>query len=378
MSAFRYEEFLGYWNNFSDVCVLTSDRLYKYIGETKTYGEIIKEFLHNNHKKHHSIYNYSSNDVELKENLKAHALQYKNKIAVLDFLNNLLNDNWGYLELLEELKIPFIFNLYPGGGFALNNKQIDEKLHRIFSSPMFKKVIVTQKVTRRYLLDNNFCSEENIEFIYGVVQPQESLNNNINEKQYYKGGKDTLDICFAAYKYMKEGKDKGYDLFIETAKKLSKKYNNVKFHVVGTFDETDIDISEISEHITFYGSRTTEWFKEFYKDKDIFLSPNRINQLTTGSFDGFPTGCATEAMLNGVVVIATDELSQNVAFEKGKEIIIVKPNTKELINAIDNLYKNPKEIKQISNSAYKKAQEVYSIDKQVMSRVNILKEEIKK
>ena len=54
---------------------------------------------------------------------------------------------------------------------------------------------------------------------------------------------------------------------------------------------------------------TTKWSKEgktLYRKMDIIISPTRHNVLSEGSFDGFPTGATTEAMINGVVAITTD------------------------------------------------------------------------
>src|SRR4030066_370297 len=70
------------------------------------------------------------------------------KLFYCVFINNIYDNlNW-----LEKFKIPFIFTLYPGGGFQINNEIIDKKLKIVFNSPMFKKVIVTQIFTLDYLI----------------------------------------------------------------------------------------------------------------------------------------------------------------------------------------------------------------------------------
>ena len=218
--------------------------------------------------------------------------------------NNICNN----LELIEKYGIPFIFTLYPGGGFILNDKESDEKLKKIFKSKYFRKVIVTQKITYNYLLKKAFCKKEDIEFIYGIVTPENVLERKPKDKTYFKKGKDILDICFIAHKYCNKGIDKGYDLFIDVAKVLSKKYSDIRFHVVGGFDENEIDISEIKDRIKFYGIKPTEKLIEMYNNLDIVVSPNRPFKLSKGSFDGFPTGSCTEAMINKVVLMCSDEL----------------------------------------------------------------------
>ena len=208
-------------------------------------------------------------------------------------MNNVCMDKYKVLKFLEKNNIPFIFTLYPGGGFCLNNKECDEKLKRIFSSPCFKKVIVTQKTTYNYLIQNNLCSKDKIEFIYGVVTPSKI----INRKRINKRTREKTKICFVAYKYSKNGEDKGFDLFVKSIEAL-RKIKNIEFHVVGNFTEKDVENVDVRNSIQFHGIKNIGELSEFYKDMDIIISPNRSNKLKQGSFDGFPTGTCTEAMLN--------------------------------------------------------------------------------
>lgn len=110
-------------------------------------------------------------------------------------------------------------------------------------------MIVTQKITHDYVLKKAFYPPEQIEFIYGVVTPLEIMKEYEN-KMFYGFDKNTLNICFAAYKYMKSGIDKGYDLF-EIARQLASEIGNIRFHVVGNFDETDIPINGLENKLTF-------------------------------------------------------------------------------------------------------------------------------
>jgi hypothetical protein len=114
------------------------------------------------------------------------------------FINNIIEN----LTWLEKYKIPFAFTLYPGGGFVFNNVESDAKLKIVFSSKMFKHVIVTQKITEDYLVNKEFCEKENIKFIFGGVVPQLSLKKDLFNKKTYLLNKDTFDICFCAAKYM--------------------------------------------------------------------------------------------------------------------------------------------------------------------------------
>lgn len=267
--------------------------------------------------------------------------KYDFKLAYSYFLA----ETYTFLPFYEKNEIPFVFVLYPGGAFGLNNKSSDAMLRKIFQSKYFRKVIVTQKVTLNYLLDNNFCSLDKIEYLFGgysQYQRGESL-----PKKYYPKDKATIDICFVAAKYTPQGTDKGYDLFIDVAKKISSEYPFVRFHVVGGFDETDININEIKDLITFYGFKDPEFLKQIYSTMDICLSPNRPFLIYEGNFDGFPLGL--DATCCQTLLFTSDELNSNDNYFEEDEIVIIKPNLEDIIkklklylNDFDLLYKSSK------------------------------------
>ena len=101
--------------------------------------------------------------------------------------------------------------------------------------------MLPQKITFDYLLENNFCDENKIEYIFGVVTPL-PLENRLKNKLHYGIDKEELDICFVAHKYMDKGVDKGYDVFIAVAEKLVRNFDNISFHVVGSFSVDDIEL----------------------------------------------------------------------------------------------------------------------------------------
>ena len=309
LSRFRLEEFCVYLKHFKNSMVLSTGEHLAVVKETKSLSVFINEFEH--------LY------PELIGRTKAttHDIDgYRARLAYLIFLNNV---NY-FLDSLEKKGIPFIFTLYPGGGFAINQESSDSMLRRIFSSVQFRKVIATQQITYDYLVRNNFCDEDKIVFIYGGFRPQDILNKSKNYKRKFFGfEKNSLDICFVAVKSMPMGIDKGYDVFIEAAKKLVQLHSNINFHIVGNFNEDDMPINGLEGKITFYGFQILDWFDKFYIDKDIILSPNIPFALSKGAFDGFPTGSCVEAGLRKVAVFCTDELKLNNHFTNNEEIVII-------------------------------------------------------
>jgi len=361
VSGFRYEEFTVLLNTFTKSKIIVEPSSYHIVD---TPVEI--------HKKHIKEFGVQYKSLKNKIKLRRGFVNVNTKLFYCIFINNIFNN----LIWLEKYKIPFVFTLYPGGGFQLNEISSDNKLKKVFLSPMFRKVIVTQKITRDYLIDKNLCAPEKIEFIFGGVVPQVSLNKDLSKKKSYLINKTTFDICFCAAKYTPRGEDKGYDVFVDFAIEIAKQYDFVRFHVVGGFTDSDINILPIKDKIKFYGYQNFESLGTIYKNMDVLISPNRAFVLGKGSFDGFPLGTVVEAALNGVVVLITDELKQNHTFVPDVEFILIESNKESLIKNIANLIENPKNLYAISENGRLKFEKVYSNEIQMLPRIALLQNEI--
>ena len=361
LSAFRIAEYNAYLESFPSSKIYSNARAFSVIYESRKLREVIKEY-------EYYFPQFKGKVFEFKDSAILNA-----KLIYLIFINNA----YAFINLIEKYKIPFVFTLYPGGGFQLNENSVDEKLRRVFFSPCFRKVIVTQKITYDYLLSKNFVTPDQIEFIYGGVFPSNALSKQEYSKKYYQKDKETFDICFVANKYMDRGIDKGYDTFIEVAKTLATSHP-IRFHIVGSFCEDDIDISEIREKIIFYGTQYTSFFSEFYPKMDIILSPNIPFTQNLGGFDGFPTGCCVEAAFAGVAVFCTDILSQNIYFQDTEDIVLVSTCVHEIVEKIHFYYKNPEKLYSLAAKGQKKFQEVFSTESQIQPRIKILQDLLSK
>jgi glycosyltransferase involved in cell wall biosynthesis len=357
VSGFRLEEFSRLLEYFEHSKIILQPNAYPYVNSPLE-----------QHKK--DINNVTKTNYELKGKLKLGKgiVNINTKLFYCIFINNIYQN----LEWIQKFKIPFVFTLYPGGGFSVNDENCDFMLRSVFASSMFKKVIVTQQFTFDYLIQNKFCDHEKIELIFGGVVPQNSLKKDISDKKYYLKNKTTFDVCFCAAKYSKTGIDKGYDIFIEFAKNISEKYDFVYFHVIGGFDESVINVDCIMSRIKFYGYQNFERLESIYKGMDVFVSPNRPFMLSKGSFDGFPLGTAVEAALNGVVCIISDELKQNVVFSNNEDLIIIDNNSSSLYREVEELILTPQKLFNISTNGRKKFMLVYSNELQIKPRIKLL------
>ena len=361
LSGFRYEEFKELLREFENSKIIVEPLSYPVV---KTSVHMHKIHIEELKSKYPFLKNKFQNNLLININTK---------LFYCVFLGIIYKN----LSWLEQHSIPFIFTLYPGGGFNVNDARSDEQLRRVLKSPQFKKVIVTQLYTKNYLIDKNFCSVDQIEYVFGGVVPQNTFKIIKEEKVFYPI-KKTFDIVFCAAKYMPKGIDKGYDVFIEVAHRLEKKYDFVRFHVVGGFDKDEIDVSMLSAKIIYYGYQNFDNLASIFENMDVIVSPNKPFYLNKGAFDGFPLGTVVEAVLNNVVAIVTDNLHQNTVFLEHKELIIAKADVSAFENEIEELIQNPEKLITISKAGKDKFFKIYSNEYQMQPRIKILRDEIKK
>jgi glycosyltransferase involved in cell wall biosynthesis len=286
------------------------------------------------------------------------------------FLSNAAHFTWAY----GLNGTPFVFELYPGGGFWLNDEAVDAKLKMVFSHPQFRKVIVTQKLTYDYIVGRDFVTPDKVAYIYGAVTHPDYFRPAVS-KLYFGKEKNTFDICFVAHKYMPMGVDKGFPTFIETCKKLLKVSEDFRFHVVGNFEYNEADVKELGATIVFYGIKDKRFFPNFYSKMDVIVSPNLPFVLIPGkNFDGFPTGCCIDAALHNVAVFCTDMLHMNEHFKHEKDIFIIKPHADEIADNILEYYRNPDKLYRMSARGQAKFREVFDFNKQMEARTAVLEQ----
>lgn len=366
LSSFRMEEFSSYMEHFPKIRFFCNGAS-NHVVEKRPFTEIMSAF-----KQAYPEWADRLIETERPNNLPMER-QLKVKLAYFCFLGNVYNS----IKTLEKNHIPFVFELYPGGLFALDFDRSDQMLMRVTRSPYFRKVIVTQDVTRDYLLDHGFCTRDQIVEIFGGVIPRDALNTvpQINE-----GGDDsTLKVCFAAMRYTRTGKDKGYDVFLEVARKLALQYEEIEFHVAGSFDESVLPLDGLDKCLQFHGVLTSNALDEFLKDMDIIVSPNINNVITKGAFDGFPTTTCVEAGLNGTLIMCTDPLGlNNNRFVPGKEIEIITRDPDMIAEKILYYYHNRDHLRQMIRRQYTRIQALFNIEAQIGPRICLLEKEIER
>ena len=357
LSGFRYQEFTSILKSIPGSELVSTGESAQVLGVDKIDDLIID-------------YKRRNPDLATSVRVLTTGTRISSALLYCDFLGNAYHN---LLPHAESNRIPFVFTLYPGGVFALDEERSDSMLSAVFGSAYFEKVIVTQSVTRDYLLDRKFCKEDQIEFVFGVVVPESALEFE-GGKQHFGFDKKTVDICFVAHKYTPTGEDKGYGVFLDVARRLSELHDDVNFHVVGPWSPEILDVQGI-QNLTFHGVLDNSRFDEFYRDKDIIVSPNKNGMITPGSFDGFPTATVTDASLRKVAMLVTDPLGLNEGyFEDGLDIVIIRETVEDIVGKIEVLIANPAHLRSLGERGQLKSREIYSIDNQIGSRLRILRE----
>lgn len=346
------------------------------------------------------IYQYSNWQIEPRlrwnhpmsyEEYSRNRLEYCDKYSELDnkllFMNEVGNCNvksayilflynaYISLKFLEEKQIPFVFILYPGGGFGLNSKFSDHMLRTVCSSSMFRGCYCTQKIAYNYLIERKICETKYLYYHYGggLFQTEE-----IKQKIIYPINKKTIDIAFVAFKtdYNEFGMDKGYDLFILTARYIIKKYPYVHFHNVGTHGKEGFEylLDGLDDNFHFYGKQEADFFPEFYAKIDILLSPNRPFYREEGSFDGFPLG--VEASFHGALLVLSDPLNINTEYIDNNDFILIDTSEESIIKKIEYLINHPDLIYNISREGQLKTQQLFDINKQKDARLTFIEKHL--
>lgn len=126
-------------------------------------------------------------------------------------------------------KVPYICNV-TGLGSGFLNGGITQKIIKILATISFqnaKRVMVQNSADLHQLIDKKI-TENNLTLI-----PGSGVNLEEFRQLPYPNPDLPIEFLFIA----RVMKDKGIDEYLEAAKKIIEKYNNVKFHVIGAIEE---------------------------------------------------------------------------------------------------------------------------------------------
>jgi len=362
VSSFRYGEFKSYLEEIDECSIqVLPDNLSKY-GEPLPFHAQVDQFR--------KVSGLASNRIRYFDT----DFIGDPKVAYCVFLN--LADYF-YTQIGLPSAEHLLFTLYPGGGFNLNDGVSDQKLHRLCDNPKLSKIITTQNVSYRYLVEGGFCEPDRIQHIYGGIIPNiYTLDDHVPTA---KSLDKPLDVCFVAQKYSATGAEKGYDVFVDIVKNFANS-PDIRFHVVGGFDKNTIELGDI-RNVTFYGTQSADFFDGFYTNMDLILSPNihlsALDPSQPESFDGFPTTAVVEAGLKGVAVFLTDFKGMNFHLDgsdifKEHEMKIIDRDPDSISQLINGYLSDREALMELGQNGRRAILREFSYEGQMRPRIELL------
>jgi hypothetical protein len=100
--------------------------------------------------------------------------------------------------------------------------------------------------------------------------------------------------------------------------------------------------------------------------------------LLAGAFDGFPTGCGSDAMMHEVALFCTDPLDLNCRFEDGEDLVIVEGRPADIARTLSTFVSVPDRLRSIGENGAKSARQVYGFENQMVPRLSLLSAELAK
>jgi hypothetical protein len=291
--------------------------------------------------------------------------KYKTKLGYCLFYNNLKN----IFPVISKNNIPFVFTLYPGGGFRLYDYDTEKNLTTYFNSPLFKHVIVNMPHVYEYLLNRLNVDSRKVSLIYGAPLILPEIVDDCTKDD------SKIRIVFSSHNYMQHGIDKGYDIFNQVAKYFE---NNplFDFTCIGGFTEKDNIVT--TNNINFIPNILPEQLGIEFSKYDIIISPNRSHVLHYGAFDGFPTGSVVHACNSGCLMMLTDDWNNasKLGLHDNESYIFIAANSEFVIKKLIEISEK-NVIKYIAKKGKETLLKQLDLSNQMTRRMTILNEYLK-
>lgn len=255
------------------------------------------------------------------------------------------------------LQIPIIWHINDTMGGAL----VSKILGIICKTIATKIVVASHSVASHYKIKRNSFSI--------IYPPVDYLRYPLRRKNKKK---QTINVSIIA----NWSKIKGLDIFIKAASKVSKKFKNVEFYIVGSELETQKDYSKDLKKLIN---------KLKMKDKlnicghvDSDLIPNFLSRMDIHVLSSRSEGCPIsllEAMAASIPVVATNVggVKESLFGEKNNHggIIVPVNNVLALANAIEGLVINSDNAKMLGINGRKIVKMKFSLESCVKKHLDI-------
>jgi len=224
--------------------------------------------------------------------------------------------------------------------------------------------IVTVSTNLKEIAKTEIGFPEKIAVISNGVDPEELVARENPLTTSYADYKVILSVSYLIRR-------KGLDINVKAVSKLVKKYQNLKYVVIGAGPEMSSlrrlthDLN-LDRQVEFIGQLSHDKVMEYLDIADVFSLPSWNEAFGV---------VYIEAMMHGKPIIACHGEGIEDVIENNITGLLVKPKDVEsLIEAIDSLLENPQKAQEIGERAKRLVLENYTWEKNAQSNIKIYEE----
>ena len=234
-----------------------------------------------------------------------------------------------------------------------------DSLHKILYNRITKAFAIST-VIKKNLLETTPLTEDKIEILFNAVDTAKfdpaKVNRNKVRNEFNISDNELLLGMIAIF-----SPGKGHEEFIAAAEKLSRKYNNLKFIIVGEAsrgeDEYANQIKKMAEdkkltNVIFAGFRGDT--PDVLAAMDIFIFPSHAEAfgiaLAEALSMGIPSVCSNK---DGVLDIAVDNVTS---------LLFKNKDADDLADKVEVLINDPSKRKIMADLSRKRAKEIFDIN----------------
>jgi teichuronic acid biosynthesis glycosyltransferase TuaC len=276
-----------------------------------------------------------------------------------------LPDGYAAMKLSEDFNVPYVVTIH-GQDFYITihkNNKCKNYIKKILQKA--EKIIVVSNELKKIAI-NNFGDNKNIRVIGNGIPINKIINmNNLDHKSKIKK-KILLSVSYLI-------KRKGIEYNLRAFSRLTEKYPNFKYQIIGDGIERNIleDLSKelkITDKVEFLGMLTHDKVFKKMLEADIFSLPSWNEAFGV---------VYIEAMACGKPVIGCKGEGIEDFVENGKTGMLVKPkDVDSLAKAMSYLLSNPDKAREMGEKAQKLVLENYTWEKNAEETIKVYQEVI--
>nr|WP_303213106.1 glycosyltransferase family 4 protein [uncultured Romboutsia sp.] len=244
-----------------------------------------------------------------------------------------------------------------------NSSNLKKRIYAIIESILSKgfttKTINVSKGEKEIALSYKLDKEDKFCVIYNGIEDYKSVDKELNIKLRKEFNINPNDIVIGVIARLNEQKDP--DTFVDIAKAVLEKYDNVKFLYVGDGDL----FRHINERLSCEGLNKNIILTGFRKDTDEILNIFDIF-LTTALYEGMPYALI-EALRAKLPIVATNTTGNNEVVDNGINGYLINiQDSYDGFNKIDYLIKNRSKIDKLALESHRKYSMEFTLDNMIL------------